>query len=48
MEIVRKEFEKSEENPFNQANARFDSSREEVKDIREKEREKVEKRLADK
>ncbi|MCJ1259495.1 hypothetical protein MMC24_007333 [Lignoscripta atroalba] len=48
VEIVRKEFEKSEENPFNQANARFDSSREEVKDIREKEREKVEKRLADK
>ncbi|KAG8528158.1 uncharacterized protein KY384_007074 [Bacidia gigantensis] len=47
-EVVRKEFEKSAENPFNQANGRFDSSKDELKEIREREREKVEKRLADK
>ena len=46
IEIVRKEFEKSEENPFNQANARFDSTREEIKEIKERERGKVEGRLA--
>ena len=45
VEVCRKEFEKSEENPFNQANARFDASKEEVKGIKEVERAKVEKRL---
>lgn len=47
VDIVRKEFEKSPENPFNQANARFDSTREEVREIRDREREKVEGRLAE-
>ena len=46
VDICRKEFEKSPDNPFNQANAQFDSTREEVKEIREKEKEKVEARLA--
>ncbi|MCJ1481993.1 hypothetical protein MMC06_002154 [Schaereria dolodes] len=45
VELIRKEFEKSEENPFNQVNARFDSSRDEVREIKGKEKEKVEKRL---
>lgn len=47
IDAIRKEFEKRPENPFNQANARFDSTREEIKDIEEKERSKVEKRLAE-
>ena len=47
IDIIRKEFERSPENPFNQANARFDSTREEIKEIKEKERDKVEARLAD-
>ncbi|CAF9905277.1 MAG: hypothetical protein HETSPECPRED_004936 [Heterodermia speciosa] len=46
VDLCRKEFEKSPENPFNQANAQFDSTREEVREIREKEKEKVEARLA--
>ena len=45
MDICRKEFEKSPDNPFNQANAQFDSTKEEVREIREKEKEKVEARL---
>ena len=46
--MVRKEFERSAENPFNMANARFDSTRDEVKEIRDAEREKVEGRLVGK
>ena len=46
VDLIRKEFERSPENPFNQANARFDTTREEIKEIKEKEREKVEARLA--
>ncbi|MCJ1461725.1 hypothetical protein MMC07_000324 [Pseudocyphellaria aurata] len=48
IDAIRKEFEKSPENPFNHANARFDSTREEIKDIKEKERSKTETRLAEK
>ncbi|KAK6518684.1 hypothetical protein TWF506_005822 [Arthrobotrys conoides] len=44
---IRKEFEKSEENPFNQANVSFDASRDEVKAVREREAGKIEKRLGD-
>ena len=47
IELIRKEFERSPENPFNQANARFDSTREEIKDIKEQERDKTEARLAE-
>jgi hypothetical protein len=48
VEVVRKEFERSAENPFNQVSARFDSSREEVREIRAAERERVEARLVGK
>ncbi|KAI0132520.1 hypothetical protein BJ170DRAFT_592474 [Xylariales sp. AK1849] len=43
---IRKEFEKSPENPFNQVNAQYNASREEMADIRHKEKAKVEGRLA--
>ncbi|KAL4873906.1 hypothetical protein BDV12DRAFT_192342 [Aspergillus spectabilis] len=45
IELVKKEFEKSEENPFNQAHVAFDASREEIAAIRDAERKKVEARL---
>ncbi|KAL9016955.1 MAG: hypothetical protein Q9185_005694 [Variospora sp. 1 TL-2023] len=45
MEVVRKEFEKSPENPFNQVRVDFDATKEEVREAREKERAKVEARL---
>ncbi|KAI9811068.1 MAG: hypothetical protein M1827_005650 [Pycnora praestabilis] len=48
IDAIRKEFEKSPENPFNQVNARFDSTREEIADMKQKEREKTEARLAGK
>lgn len=48
IELIRKEFEKHPDNPFNQANARFDSTKDEIADIKEKERTKVEQRLAEK
>lgn len=49
VEIVRKEFERSEENPFNQAgNVRYDASRDELHETRRTVREGVEKRLAEK
>jgi len=47
-EKIRKEFEKSEENPFNQASAAYDASREELKELKEAEKRKIELRLADK
>lgn len=46
MELCRKEFEKSDENPFNQAHVAFDATREEIASVREAERKKVESRLA--
>ena len=45
VEIVRKEFERSPENPFNQLSARFDTTKGEMKEMREREREGVEERL---
>ncbi|KAM0798052.1 hypothetical protein BDR22DRAFT_809667 [Usnea florida] len=45
-DLIRKEFERSPENPFNQVNARFDTTREELKEMKEQERDKVEARLA--
>ena len=38
VELCRKEFEKSEENPFNQVSARFDTTREDLREIAERER----------
>jgi len=48
VEIVRKEFERSEENPFNKANIAFDATREEVEMVKTAERKKIESRLAEK
>ncbi|KAL2818369.1 hypothetical protein BJX63DRAFT_72829 [Aspergillus granulosus] len=45
VELVKKEFEKSEENPFNQVHVAFDASREEIAAVRDAERKKVEARL---
>ena len=45
-DMIRKEFERSPENPFNQVNARFDSTKEELREMQEQERDKVEARLA--
>ncbi|KAE8452689.1 hypothetical protein EG329_013948 [Mollisiaceae sp. DMI_Dod_QoI] len=45
---IRKEFEKSEENPFNQVSARYDASKDEVKELREQEKQKIEARLGEK
>lgn len=44
-EKIRKEFEKSEENPFNQVRAAYDASKDELREIREAERLKIEQRL---
>lgn len=48
IELCRKEFEKSEENPFNQVHAAVNSTKEEVAALRENERKKVETRLGSK
>ncbi|KAL2754304.1 hypothetical protein ACRALDRAFT_1076080 [Sodiomyces alcalophilus JCM 7366] len=44
-ERIRKEFEKSPENPFNQLTARYDATKEELDEIREREKQKIESRL---
>ncbi|KAK6355518.1 hypothetical protein TWF696_004617 [Orbilia brochopaga] len=44
---IRKEFEKSDENPFNQTTVAFDATRAEVAAVRQQERDKIEKRLGD-
>jgi hypothetical protein len=49
VEICRKEFEKSEENPFNQAGVvGWDAGKEEVKEVRDNVRRGVEGRLGEK
>lgn len=45
IEQIRKEFEKHPDNPFNQANATYNSTREDLQNIRESEKTKIEKRL---
>ena len=47
VDLIRKEFERSSENPFNQVNARFDTTKEEIREMKEQEREKVEARLTE-
>jgi hypothetical protein len=47
-EKIRKEFEKSEENPFNQVSARYDATRDELRDLQTAEKQKIEQRLAEK
>jgi hypothetical protein len=48
MDLCRKEFEKSEENPFNQVHAAVNASKEEVALLRDNERKKLEGRLGNK
>lgn len=48
IEACKKEFEKSEENPFNQVHVAFDATRDEVAMARQSERTKVESRLTSK
>ncbi|KAJ6121026.1 Coiled-coil domain-containing protein [Penicillium sp. IBT 18751x] len=45
MDLCRKEFEKSEENPFNQVHVAVNASREEIAQVRNQERNKTEARL---
>lgn len=45
-EKIRKEFEKSPDNPFNQVNASYNTTREEMASIKAQESAKIEKRLA--
>ncbi|OLN87974.1 Coiled-coil domain-containing protein-like protein [Colletotrichum chlorophyti] len=45
---IRKEFEKSPENPFNQVSARYDATKEELAELRQKEKSKIEARLGGK
>jgi len=47
-ERIKKEFDKSPENPFNQVTARFDTTKEELQHIREAEKGKIESRLGGK
>ena len=42
---LRKEFEKSPENPFNQLSARYDASKDNISELRSQEKAKVESRL---
>jgi lipoate-protein ligase A len=48
IEKLRKEFEKSPENPFNQVTAKYDASKEELAQIKEQEKTKIETRLGSK
>ncbi|BAE56134.1 DUF1014 domain protein [Aspergillus flavus] len=45
IELIKKEFDKSEENPFNQAHVSFDASKDEIAAVRDAERKKTEARL---
>ncbi|KAK3390918.1 hypothetical protein B0H63DRAFT_125993 [Podospora didyma] len=45
---IRKEFEKHPDNPFNQASARYDASKEEVAELKNQERNKIETLLSSK
>ena len=49
IELIRKEFERSEENPFNQqGNVRYDASKEELAEAKRAHSEGIEKRLGEK
>jgi len=48
IEIVRKEFERSPDNPFNQSSARFDTTKEELREMKDTDRAALEARLAEK
>lgn len=46
IDLIRKEFEKHPDNPFNQVAVKYNSTKEELAEIKEQERLKKEKRLA--
>ncbi|EER26704.1 coiled-coil domain-containing protein, putative [Coccidioides posadasii C735 delta SOWgp] len=46
IEIVKREFEKSEDNPFNKVNVAYDASKEEIAKVKAAEKAKIESRLA--
>ncbi|GLI79634.1 hypothetical protein PoHVEF18_007973 [Penicillium ochrochloron] len=46
IDLCRKEFDKSEENPFNQVHVAVNATREEIAQVRDSERKKTESRLA--
>lgn len=48
IKVVQKEFEKHEDNPFNQVSVAYDASRDEIASVKEAEREKIESRLSKK
>lgn len=48
IEQIYKEFKTHPDNPYNQVNAQFNSTREEISDIKAAEKSKVENRLAEK
>ena len=49
IELIKKEFERSEENPFNQqGNVRYDASKVELAEAKRQHREGIEKRLGEK
>lgn len=48
IEMIYKEFKTHPDNPFNQVSAKFNSTREEIADIKAAEKSEVEKRLAEK
>lgn len=49
IELIRKEFEKSEENPFNQqGNVRYDASKAELSDAKKQHKDRIENRLGEK
>ena len=45
VDLIRKEFEKSPENPFNQVSVRFNATREQIADVKGQEKERIEARL---
>lgn len=45
-ERIRKEFEKSPENPMNQVSVSYDATREEIEKLKQQEKSNIEKRLA--
>ena len=47
MEVAKEEFRKHPDNPFNQQSVAFDATREEVREVKKKNREGVEGRLAE-
>ncbi len=42
---IRKEFDKSPENPFNQVTASYNATRDDIREVRDSEKGKIEKRL---